>query len=147
MADDQEGAGTGNALKELRARLDARKAEGEAKAPPKIVSIKTRQAYVPEVKPKGRRPPKVDQESVEAVERLLARLKAGEVEGVMSIVSCKGARKGYFDLSLRMPPGRPVGQEALRYLGILELMRGDLVELAEFGDVPDDVVLMEGEDE
>ncbi|AMB48282.1 hypothetical protein [Methylobacterium sp. AMS5] len=136
-------------IKEIDAK---RKAAEEARAAePKIISIKTRSAWVPEKveKKKRVRRPKVDQEAVEMVERILARLKAGEVEGALVIVSCKGEREGFFDLALRTPAGKRVEQEALRWIGAMELMRGDLVELAEYGEPTDDevIILDDGDDD
>lgn len=151
--------------------IRAKQAEAEAAraVEPKVISISTRKVYEATVdtltatvtngratltvKPKRVRVPKVDKEAIASCEELLAKLKAGEVTGFLGVVACKGERKGFFDLHLRLPAGPAPEQEALRWLGVLDLMKADLLDIVEFGADLDDsdelgeVILMSGDDE
>lgn len=128
--------------------IDARRkaAEEAAAAEPRVLSIKTREAYVPPVpeatKPKRVRKPKLDLAAIEAVEGLLERLRAGEVSGFVGMTTEKG--DGSFTMFCNLPAGEKPETSALRHLGGLELMKLDLCEIADFGleGAPDPVIII-----
>lgn len=133
-------------LEAIRARQAAAQ-EAEA-AVPRVVDIKTGERFVMQVKAKRqrKRAPKVDLESLEALERAIEQVKAGTLIGVC-LIGWSKERQG-FDLLAHLRPGEIPETDALLYVGALELMKAELLEVADFGlDAMGEVVLMEDEDD
>lgn len=131
-----------------KAAIAAQEAEEGKKV--RVISIRTRKEWVaPEPKkPKRLRRPKIDKESIEMLEHLLDEMKEGRCEGLLFAVTNR--EDGSFTFGLSLPPGKQVQPEAARYIGGIELLKQDLLELAEYGEdamMPDDVVLLDGPDD
>jgi len=105
--------------------------ETEVVEAPKVVSLFTRAAYEAPVDPNEIVDKDVDVASEEAVSDFLDKVGKGELVGAV-LMAWNPKRRG-FDISVHLPPSSVPEEEALRYMGGLDLVKSGLQDIAEFG--------------
>jgi len=105
-----------------------------------VIDIRTGRPWI-QVDPDA--PPEPDQVSIDILRAALEMAESGDLVGVILVGWDK--RRDEFRLNITLPPDEKLTNSSLRYIGVLEIMREELLDLGDMEGTAGEVITSEPE--